>query len=1123
MKKCKTKWFGDGFCQYRKFFRIMKLLLILVFSGLMTYASSSYSQVTRLSMDMTQATMLDIFNAIESQTDYQIAYNSNNLDVSKKIDLKVNNKTVNDILDMVLKPENMKYEFIGHYIVITDDESSSTSLNRMQQTNLSISGSVTNISGEPVPGATVVIKGTTNGTITDNDGNYTLSSVPSNATLVFSFVGMRSTEILVDGRIRIDVQLEEATIGLDEVVAIGYGTQKKRDVTGSVQSINTEKLENLPVAQIGQKLQGQTAGVEILQTTGKPGEGMSIRIRGAASINASSDPLYVVDGFPIVGDISNINPDEIESISILKDASATSLYGSRAANGVVLIQTKQGKPGKTQVSLNTYYGVQSVPQKGRPDMMNAREFATFEKEIREENAAYNGTTPNIPEEYQNPSQYGEGTNWYDVLLRNAPIQSYNLTVTANKDKLRTSVVGGYFQQDGVLLNSSFSRYSLRINTEYELNDKIKLGVNLAPNHSISETPNSDGVLWGGGIIDGAVLTSPIAKAVNDDGTLPLTANGAGLFPNPNWLRVVQEVKNRKKATRLLSNAYVEIEVLDGLKFKSSANVDLSNSQLLYFKPSTAGGIFAPPPQKTQAAITTTSYYSWLTENMLTYTKTFNEDHHLDVLLGYTAQKYRYDYSKLNGTDFPDDAVTTLSAAATTTGTSDIQEWSLLSWVSRINYNYKDKYLISLAMRSDGSSRFGSDNRWGNFPSVSAGWIASEEDFLKSIDKLSYLKLRASYGITGNNNIGNYSYYAAVESQNYVFNNVLANGKTTTSLSNSELGWEKTSQLDVGVDIGLFKDRIFFQYDYFRKYTTDMLYELSVPEASGFDQFITNAGEFKFWGHEFVISSKNMVGDFKWNTDFNISFVRNKVMDLGPGIDFIGGLTGDPHITEVGKPIGMFIGYVFDGIYNNQAELDAAPKHATSTVGTVRMKNTNDDNVIDDNDRTIIGNPSPDFTFGLTNSFSYKNFDLNIIISGSYGNEIMNRSLEYIQNLDGVFNVTKDVANRWRSPENPGDGVHPRAMVGTALARSINSRWVSDGSYATIKNITLGYTIPTQSKLKYFKSIRLYTSIQQALVLTKYNGSNPEVNIDGGDALSQGIDWSVYPVPRTVSFGFNLNF
>ena len=1097
---------------------IMKTIVIFMcLFGLMSSFAETDAQNSRLDFQIEKGTVKDVLEVIENQTGLSFMYDNQILDVNRIVTLKANNQSVEEVLQSLLLEENLKYERVNRYIII-----SANNPNAGQQVE-NITGTVIDKQGAPLPGVTVIIKGTTNGTVTNVDGKYVISDVPENATLVFSFVGMKPQEILVGSQSIIDVTLADETIGLDEVIAIGYGTQKKRDVTGSVQSISSKELENIPVAQIAQKLQGKTAGVEILQTTGIPGQGMSIRVRGAASINASSNPLYVVDGFPIVGDISVINPDEIESISILKDASATSLYGSRAANGVVLIKTKQGSLGKTQISFNAYYGVQTVPQKGRPDLMNAREFAQFQKEIREEKAEYTGSTPNIPEEYQNPSQYGKGTDWYNVLLRNAPIQSYNLTVTANKDKLRTSVVGGYLQQDGVLINSSFSRFSLRINTEYDINERIKLAVNVAPSHSISATPNSDGSLWGGGILEAAILTSPLAEAENEDGSLPLLANGTGLFPNPNWYRVAQEIKNDTKETRLLANAYLDVELLDGLHFKTSANIDLDNKQLLYFFPSTSGGVFAPPPQKTKAAITTSSYYSWLTENTLTYTKTIKEDHHFDALLGYTAQRFRYDYSKLSGTDFPDDQVTTLNAAATTTGTSNINEWSMLSWVSRLNYNYKGRYLLSLSMRSDGSSRFGSDNRWGNFPSVSAGWIASDENFLSSATKLSYLKFRGSYGITGNNNIGNYSYYAAVNSANYVFNNVLGSGKATTSLSNSELGWERTSQLDLGIDIGLFKDRVFLQYDYFRKYTTDMLYSLSVPQASGFDDFTTNAGEFKFWGHEFVVSTKNMVNEFKWNTDFNISFIRNEVIDLGPDIDFIGGLTGNPHITRVGEPIGMFIGYVFDGIYNNQSELDAAPKHSTSMVGTVRMKDTSKDGVINDDDRTIIGNPNPKFIFGLTNSFQYKNFDLNLVVSGAVGNKIMNRSLESLNNLDGVFNVTRDVANRWRSPEDPGDGQHPRVAYGTALARSMNSRWVSDGSYATIKNITLGYTVNTLEKLKYFKSIRLYTSIQQALVITKYNGSNPEVSYNGSDALGQGIDWSAYPVPRTISFGLNLNF
>ena len=518
---------------------IMKTIVIFMcLFGLMSSFAETDAQNSRLDFQIEKGTVKDVLEVIENQTGLSFMYDNQILDVNRIVTLKANNQSVEEVLQSLLLEENLKYERVNRYIII-----SANNPNAGQQVE-NITGTVIDKQGAPLPGVTVIIKGTTNGTVTNVDGKYVISDVPENATLVFSFVGMKPQEILVGSQSIIDVTLADETIGLDEVIAIGYGTQKKRDVTGSVQSISSKELENIPVAQIAQKLQGKTAGVEILQTTGIPGQGMSIRVRGAASINASSNPLYVVDGFPIVGDISVINPDEIESISILKDASATSLYGSRAANGVVLIKTKQGSLGKTQISFNAYYGVQTVPQKGRPDLMNAREFAQFQKEIREEKAEYTGSTPNIPEEYQNPSQYGKGTDWYNVLLRNAPIQSYNLTVTANKDKLRTSVVGGYLQQDGVLINSSFSRFSLRINTEYDINERIKLAVNVAPSHSISATPNSDGSLWGGGILEAAILTSPLAEAENEDGSLPLLANGTGLFPNPNWYRVAQEIKKR---------------------------------------------------------------------------------------------------------------------------------------------------------------------------------------------------------------------------------------------------------------------------------------------------------------------------------------------------------------------------------------------------------------------------------------------------------------------------------------------------------------------------------------------------------------------------------------------------
>jgi TonB-linked SusC/RagA family outer membrane protein len=691
----------------------------------------------------------------------------------------------------------------------------------------------------------------------------------------------------------------------------------------------------------------------------------------------------------------------------------------------------------------------------------------------------------------------------------------------------TSAILVYFNQDGVVIKTNFKRLSLRINTEYKINDKVKVGINLAPNLTTDITNGTDGSLWGGGIIQNAILTSPIAPYKNDDGTLPLTATSPGLFPNPNWYRVAEERTWNSKSVRVLTNAFIDYEIIKNLHFRSSINGEFGTRKTNFFIPSTSGYIFDPPPRMTEASITTNTYYSWLNENTLTYANTINGKHNFDVLAGYTAQQYKNPYEYMYGRGFPNDLIKTLNAATVYNLTEDYNEWSLLSFVGRINYNFNRKYFLSAAIRRDGSSRFGSNNKWGNFPSVSAGWLVSDESFFSQITAISYLKLRASYGLTGNNNIGNYTYYAAVTNTNYVFNGALSSGKSTTSLGNTDLGWETTAQTDLGFELGLIKDRIFLTYDYYQKTTSGMLYQVNVPQSSGYSSIYTNIGEFKFWGHEFTLTSKNLIGELKWTTDFNITFSKNKVMKLGTQNAPIGGQYDNPSITQVGSPIGMLHGFVFDGIYKNQAEFDAAPHHATSAVGTVRYKDVSGpngvpDGIIDNYDTQIIGNPNPKFIFGMTNSLTYKNIDLNVVISGSYGNDIMNRTLEYTQNLDAVFNVTKDVANRWRSPENPGDGLFPTTNTGTALARYDNSRWVSDGSYLTVKNITLGYTLPFKNSA-YFEKMRIYCSIQQALVLTKYNGANPEVSSNGSSALYQGIDFTAYPVPRTFTFGVNLNF
>ena len=988
-----------------------------------------------------------------------------------------------------------------------------------------ITGFVRDEKGQPLSGVSVLVQGTTAGATTNAEGRFTITA-PAKAVLLFSLVGHEAQTVQVGDQLTLDIRLVPSQQEMSNVVVVAYGNTTKRTTTGAVQMVNARELKDLPVPQLAQKLQGRLAGVQILQTTGRPGEGMSVRIRGQASISAGNQPLYVVDGFPITGDINTLNPDEIETISVLKDAASTALYGSRATNGVVIITTKRARSGQTSIGFNTFYGVQQVPQKGMPDMMNAQEFAQFKKEWYVENNRA------VPAEFQNPEQYGEGTNWYKMLTRTAPMQNHTLTLTAGKDKFSTSAVLGMFNQDGVLINSNFKRFSLRINSDYRFSDRLHLGVNLAPNYAITTGRSTDGSPFStgstGGLIQNAIISSPLAPAILPDGSLPLTATSPDMFPNPNWYRVAKEADATTKNSSLLSTAFLEYEAMKGLTLRTSLNAELGQTTFNYFSPSTSGGWNTAPPRASgDMTLNSNQFYTWLNENTINYKRVLGQ-HNVDVLGGYTVQKFRGDMSNIVATNFPNDNVRTLSAATTFVPTSDIQEWSLVSYLARFNYNYKGKYLFSASLRRDGSSRFGSENKWGNFPSVSAGWVVSDENFMTGLKPVSFLKLRASYGETGNNNIGNYTHYASVSannsgaSNNYSFNNTLVPGNTVTTLANTTLGWEKTKQLDAGVDIAIFKNRISFTYDFYTKTTSGLLFNVPVPTYTGFANFTANIGEFRFWGHEFTLSTQNLVGRLRWNTDLNISFNRNRVEKLGTGNAFLGGGTSR-NITKVGEPIGMLWGYVHNGVYVNQRDFENSPRFQTSTVGAVKMKDVNGDGVITVDDRTIIGNPNPDFIFGIINNFSYNNFDLSIVASGSYGNDIMNTTLETINNLDGVFNVTKAVANRWRSEQNPGDGIHPRTLGGTTgLFRNANSHWVSDGSFLTIKNITLGYSLPVTNR-KYVSNLRVYTSIQQALVMTGYKGSNPEVNTGGANPLTQGLDNTAYPVPRTFTLGVNIGF
>jgi TonB-linked SusC/RagA family outer membrane protein len=909
----------------------------------------------------------------------------------------------------------------------------------------------------------------------------------------------------------------------------------KKEITGSVQTIQGDDLMDIPATQIAQKLQGQLAGVQINQTTGKPGQGMNVRIRGQLSVSAGSDPLYVVDGFPITGDIATLNPDEIQDITILKDAASTSLYGSRAANGVVLITTKRGKAGQSSVSLNVYTGLQNVPHYNRLEMMDAVEFAQFKKEYFED-----AGRP-VPDMFQNPSSYeGQTQDWYDALLETSPITNYNLTINSNTEKMRTSVVAGFFDQEGVVLNTDYERFSLRLNTDYTASDKLTMGFNLAPTYVRDNTPRTDGSR-GTGILFNALHTWPNMPIYDDDGELTFfnrfPSETGNIFAYPNYVRSALEITNETKQTNLLSNAYIQYEPIEGLEFKTTINAEIRNSKYFYFNPSTATpGMNQAIPTVARTTRDNREIFSWLNENTVTYTKSIN-DHNFQILGGFTNQTFRLDRTQVVGDTYADDRLPTVQGAINInrgSTISDVQEWSLTSFLSRVTYNYQGKYLLTGAIRADGSSRFGSENRWGIFPSVSAGWVLSDEGFLNTSDKVSFAKIRGSFGVTGNNNIGNYTQYALVNNTvNHVFDNNVVPGAAVTSLSNPFLGWETTQQFDIGLDLGLFDDRIQFIYDFYTKNTTNLLYNVQIPQEAGFGSFTDNIGEIKFWGHEFAITSRNTQGKLLWTTNANISFNRNEVMDLAEGIDRV---YGNVHITQVGQPFGQFYGLRKLGNYMNEEDLNNSPQvPGRSVVGSIKLEDLNGDGIItrggDNDDRTIIGNPFPDFTYGITNNFKYGKWDLNIIASGSHGNQLYMRHLFSTANLDGVFNMVAKATDRFRSPQDPGEGIFGTTVGGgnvTGIERDwANSNFVYDASFFSIKNITLGYNIGAIKNV--IKNARVYAAVQNVYIFTPYwGGPNPEVSQqnngsgDGGN-LSQGVDLTGYPVPRTFTVGANITF
>lgn len=1124
----KIKSIQDVFILLMKIFLVQAFILTL--SASMVIATDLNGQQIlekRVSINTENKKIKEVLREISKQTSARFTYLPKEIQASKKVSLNVQDVALGDVLQTLFGTE-ITYRVVGEEIVFkmqnAASEHSPVSSSRYDEAyGNQVSGKVVDEAGSALPGVNVVVKGTTNGTSTDANGTYTIYVENESDVLVFSFIGYVTQELAVNGRSSIDVSMASDVKSLSEIVVVGYGLQRSKEITGAVETVSMEDLPQAPVAQIGQMLQGRIAGVRINQVSGRPGEGLKIQVRGAVSLTAGADPLYVVDGMPISGDISFINPNEIESITVLKDPAAASLYGSRSSNGVVLIQTKAGTAGRTQVDFNAYYGFEKVPANRRLKMMNSTQYAQFQKEIAE----FNGRPVNPL--FQNPKQIGEGTDWFEEITRTGAIQSYDVTVRTGTDKFNTSASAGYFDQEGVIIGTGFERFSLRVNSRYQVNKRLNIGFNVAPNFTFNTNFNSEGNPYGSeNIVSSTLITTPLASPYNPDGSLASTASDPATFGNPNWLRVAREKVYEDENFQLLSNAYLEYEIIEGLTAKTTANIQTGNRNIFQFNPSTIGTLFNPPPRIPSGSEDNRRFYNWLNENTLSYQANIGE-HAFDVLAGFTAQRFRGDNSFIRATNYADDKIQSIGAAGQTLVTTDIQEWSLLSFLARLNYQYKGRYLLTASIRRDGSSRFGLNNRWGNFPSVSAGWIVSEESFW-NIEPISFLKFRASYGITGNFEIGNYTHIPTVRNIFYPFDDSPLVGRAPANIGDRNLGWENNKQFNIGADINLFSDRIQLTYNYYSRNTTDLLFNVDVPVSSGYNNLQTNIGELKFWGHEIAANAtihKNK--DLTWNTNFNISFDRNKTKALSTegGVLFTGrSLYGFfSHITRVGHPVAMYYGAIHDGVYMNQTDFDNSPKDPSSQVGTIKFRDINGDGVISfPEDMTTIGSPWPDFTYGINNIVNYKNFNLSFSIAGSYGNKVLAYHENWTTNLDGVFNVLEEVQYRWKSEEEPGRGKYGSVQQGTTFLERDrwSSRYLQDASFLSFKNITLGYTLPLKDKT-HLSRAQIYTSVQNAFIFTNYEGPNPEVSTDNtSSGITPGFDANSYPLPRTISIGVNLS-
>lgn len=1102
-----------------------KISVLLIFTVLFSIqARASYSQTTKITLDIKNTTIGKVIGEIEKSTEFKFIFNTDEVDVSRTVSLSFKNASVKAVLDKMFDSQPVEYEIVDKKILLKRVTDSSSNEGLPQ--DFEVSGQVLDELGTPLPGANILEKGTANGTQSDFDGNFTLAVSDANATLVVSYIGFTTTEVAVEGKSELAITIRESAAALDEVVVVGYGTQTREEVTGAMSSVKSEDIVTQGSGTVEKALQGRVPGVQVESSGGNPGSGVRILIRGTGSLG-NNNPLYIVDGVQ-VSDINNLSPTDIASMDILKDASAAAIYGSRAANGVVIITTKTGRSGESVIDFSTYYGFQNVLN--TQDVLNASQWATVS------NAAHDNASLARLDLANNPASLGEGTDWQDAIYRTAPIQNYNLSASGGGENYTYSVSGGYFDQDGIVKETGYNRYNLRLKSTLT-KGRFKIGESIILSKEFWRRAEGLGG-QGGNAVGSAPKMIPVFDIYNPDaiggfggahGPVVDIANPVAQL----HLRVPED--NVKKA---IINAFAEVDIVDGLTYKLNLGYTSTEGySYQYTYPYEVGALFNNLDSDLYEHRYENDYV--LTENTLNYKKTFG-DHKLDALVGYTYQNTTFRGLTATKSGMPPGVKVLDAGTVNAAAGSNAWENALVSLLGRVTYSFDDRYVITGIIRRDGSSRFGAENQYGNFPSVAVAWNLSNEPFFEGISEtVNVAKIRASYGVLGNQEFDDYRYSPTISlNTNYVIgqNQTLWPGAIQTAFATPDIKWETSKTFNIGTDLSFFNRKLNFLFDYFVKENSDVLLQVPIPLSTGAsaNSPYINAGQITNKGFETSISYRNSGDEFSYQITGTLSSVDNEVDFLGTGSQQIFGGQPTHHgasatVTQAGLPVGAFYLIETDGIFNSADEVNTHSKDGTliqpnAKPGDIRFVDHNDDGKIDEDDRKFLGSPTPDFSYGLGASFSWKDFDLNLFFQGTQGNMIYNGVRQDLEGMNLEYNYAKSTLNAW-TPTNQNTSI-PRAVINDPNLNSRTSdRFLEDGSYLRFKTLQFGYSLPTDALSTVgIKRCRIYVSLDNVFTITDYKGYNPDLGRTGS-VLDRGVDFGhvAYPLSRTFMTGVEFSF